>query len=79
MLVEDDDDDHHQLESMEEGASRQGSGGAGDALPTTVRPVRQSAVAENLTVGDAAKPAHAFVGRLERPPDSRRRSYFDIG
>jgi hypothetical protein len=78
MLVEE-DDDHYRLEALEEGVSRQGGGGAGDALPSTVRPVRQSAVAENLTVGDAAKPAHAFVGRLERPPDSRRRSYIDIG
>jgi hypothetical protein len=70
MLVEADDDDHHQLESMEEGASRQANGGSGDALPSMAQPVRMSAAAHDLTAADAVKPPRAFIGRLERPPDT---------
>ena len=70
MLVEADDDGHHQLESTEEGASRQGIGGAGDALPSMAQPVRMSAAAQDLAAADAVKPPRAFIGRLERPPDT---------
>ena len=63
-----DDTDHHHDAAIAETGRKSGIDGSADALIATPAGFRLDDANPGLFPGNAPKPPHGFIGRLERPP-----------